>query len=131
MRYCPSPTLEREDDMRAWRTWSAASNLHSAGFPLLAMATLVLVAGSPFAALAAPFSEGDVLVGLGSSANLGQVRHFAPDGTLLDTLVTTSGSTEETGMCMDAASTLYTTNFQANSMSTFDATGALAQAGFG
>ena len=120
--------------MHARPTRSAVDSLCKAGSWSVAAALLVLVVGWPLVASPLPLSPGDVLVGLGSSAGppgRGEVRHFAPDGTLLETLVTTSESAEETGMCLDAAHTLYTTNFEANSMSTFDATGALSQASFG
>ena len=117
--------------MRARTPWSAAGNLHRGKSLGAAVRAFTLVMGWPLALWALPLSSGDVLVGLGSSAQLGAVRHFAPDGTLLETLVTTSGSFEETGMCVDPARTLYTTNFEANSMSTFDATGALSHASFG
>jgi YDG domain-containing protein/MBG domain-containing protein len=126
--------LEREDGMRARSTRSAVKSLGSAGSWAVAVGLAVLVVGWPVAASALTLSPGDVLVGLGSSASppgRGEVRHFAPDGTLLETLVTTSGSFEETGMCLDAARTLYTTNFEANSMSAFDATGTLSRASFG
>ncbi|HXJ81649.1 MAG TPA: MBG domain-containing protein, partial [Candidatus Methylomirabilis sp.] len=81
-----------------------------------------------------PFSPGDLVIGLGSSPDgtpEGKLRHFAPDGTLLDTLLTTSGSFEETGPCFDAAHALYTTNFEANSMSKFAPSGALLLSSFG
>src|SRR5581483_7648218 len=71
-----------------------------------------------------PLADGDVLGGAG----LGQIKHFDPTGTLVDTLDTTTGSTEDSGMCFDAAGNLYTTNFQAQSMSKFDALGNLVGA---
>jgi sugar lactone lactonase YvrE len=85
-------------------------------------------------AQAAPLALGDVLVGLGSAPDggipRGEVRHFTPAGVLVQPLLTTSGSFEETGMCLDAAWNLYTTNFQANSMSQFASDGTLAVASF-
>jgi parallel beta-helix repeat protein len=121
--------------MRRRSMRSLVSGLGKAGSRSVAAGLLLLVMGWSLAGSALPLSPGDVLVGLGSrtfsSSGRGEVWHFAPDGTLLETLVTTSGSLEETGMCLDAARTLYTTNFEANSMSTFDASGALSQPSFG
>ncbi len=74
-----------------------------------------------------PLKAGDVLATLGN----GTIGHFSPDGTLLDTLDTTSGSSELTGMCFDQSGNLYTTNFEANSMSKFDKNGNLVAASFG
>ena len=81
-----------------------------------------------------PFSPGDLVIGIGSSpdgSSQGKLLHFSPSGVLLDTLLTTSGSFEETGACFDADKNLYTTNFEANSMSKFGPTGSLSQASFG
>jgi len=69
---------------------------------------------------------GDVLAGVGN----GQIKHFDSAGTLLDTLNTTTGSIEDTGMCFDSATNLYATNFTASSMSKFDSGGNLL-GGFG
>jgi Bacterial Ig-like domain (group 1) len=75
-----------------------------------------------------PFAKGDVLAGVGGA---GKIAHFDANGKLLDTLETTSGSAEETGMCFDAAANLYSTNFGANTMSKFDSGGNLLVASFG
>src|ERR1700680_1169115 len=74
-----------------------------------------------------PFAKGDVLAGIG----LGNIKHFDSSGKLLDTLGTTSGSSEEAGMCFDSAGNLYSTNFEANTMSKFDGSGNLLLASFG
>ena len=99
---------------------------------LLLIGALISFPAQP--AQAAPLALGDVLVGLGSAPAdgipRGEVRHFSPTGDPLPALLTTSGSFEETGMCLDAAWNLYTTNFQANSMSKFDSNGNLLVANF-
>ncbi len=74
-----------------------------------------------------PLQSGNVLVALGE----GKIGDFTPTGTLLDTLDTTSGSSEETGMCFDGAGNLYTTNFEADTVSKFNAAGNLVQASWG
>jgi hypothetical protein len=66
-----------------------------------------------------PFQRGDVFAGVGS----GQVNHYRPDGTLVQTLDTGSGSADQTGMCFDTLGHLYTTNWTAGSMSKFDSQG--------
>src|SRR5262245_40141791 len=107
--------------MRARRPWPMIGNIPGRRSWTIAVFLMLLIAVWSAAAPAEPLAVGDVLVGIGSSADgsgRGQVRQFAPDGTLRTTLDTTSGSFEETGMCMDATYTLYTTNFEANSMST-------------
>ncbi len=73
-----------------------------------------------------PFHNGDVLAGIGQ----GKIAHFSPTGTLLDTLDTTTGSSEDTGMCFDSAGNLYTTNFSSNNMSKFNPSGNLVAATF-
>lgn len=67
------------------------------------------------------FAVGDVLAGVGS----GQIKHFSPTGTLIQTLDNTTSSNEQTGMCFDADGNLYSTNFSAGSMSKFDPSGNL------
>lgn len=68
-----------------------------------------------------PFQEGDVFAGVGN----GLVKRFQPDGTLIQTLDTTSGSVYQTGMCFDSVGNLYTTNFDAQTMSKFNNSGSL------
>ncbi|MBI2529429.1 MAG: DUF11 domain-containing protein [Candidatus Rokubacteria bacterium] len=90
---------------------------------LLLMGALISFLAQP--AQAAPFALGDVLVGLGLAPDgvpRGEVRHYSSTGTPRGSLVTSSGSIEETGMCFDAAGNLYTTNFDARSMSKFEPT---------
>src|SRR5579884_837615 len=69
------------------------------------------------------YATGDVFVGVGN----GMIKHFSPTGTLLDTLNTGSGSSEDTGMCFDTSGNLRSTNFEANDMSLFDNKGNLTK----
>ncbi|HEY2213740.1 MAG TPA: hypothetical protein VGH31_01700, partial [Acidimicrobiales bacterium] len=103
-----------------WLTWWRALAL------VLGSCTAFALAPSAYAD-GVKFNSGDVLAALGN----GTIGHFSPSGTLLDTLNTTSGSSEETGMCFDSAGNLYVTNFEANSMSKFDSNGNLVAASFG
>jgi hypothetical protein len=66
-----------------------------------------------------PFQTGDILAGVGN----GKIKHFSPLGTLLDTLDTGAGGTEDTGMAFDAAGNLFATVFQANNVYKFDHSG--------
>jgi streptogramin lyase len=92
------------------------------------LTAVAMVSASPVAhANGVAFNKGDVLAGLGS----GKIGHFTSTGTLLDTLDTTSGSIEETGMCFNSAGAVFATNWTASSASKFDSTGALAAATFG
>jgi Bacterial Ig-like domain (group 3) len=67
------------------------------------------------------YNVSDVFAGVGN----GKIKHFSPNGVLLDTLDTTMGSSEDTGMAFDLVGNLYTTNFTANSMSKFNNSGGL------
>jgi hypothetical protein len=72
-------------------------------------------------------TRGDVYVGVGN----GRVAHYSNTGVLIETLNSTTGSTDTTGMCFDAAGNLYSTQFQANTISKFSPSGALLAANFG
>ncbi len=75
---------------------------------------------------AVQFQVGDVFAGAGG----GNVRHFSPTGTLIETLVD-GVNNYQTGMCFDAAGNLYVTNLTgASGVSKFDVTGALVAANF-
>ncbi len=78
-------------------------------------------------ASAAPYSIGDVFAGVGN----GHIKQFSPTGTLKKTLDTTSGSSEDTGMCFDSSGNLYSTNFEANDMTKFDDAGNVLAYPFG
>ena len=115
---------------------SRASRRRGRHAPRLAAAILVLLLGALGApvsrpAWAADLASGEVLVGLGflSSPGRGEVKHFSSSGVLIQSLVTGSGSFEETGMCFDGSGNLYTTNFDVRSMSKFD-THAVMDTGF-
>lgn len=83
-------------------------------------------AGSP-ATAATALTKGDVLLSIGG----GKIEQHKPDGTLVQTLDDTSGTTENDGMCFDADTNLFATNgFVANTVSKFDAAGNLVNANF-
>ena len=87
---------------------------------------LVLIAASiailaPPLHAAVPFQTGDVIAAIGN----GKYNHLSPTGTLLETLDSTQGGFNTTGMCFDPAGNMYGTNFSANSMSKFSNTGVL------
>lgn len=67
-----------------------------------------------------PFQTGDVLVGVSP----GTIRHFSPQGVLLDTSFT-GGRSFMTGMAFDAAGNLYATAFEAQAVFRFDNKGNL------
>ncbi len=68
-----------------------------------------------------PFAIGDVFAAVGS----GQIDVYSSEGVFKQTLNTTSGSLEQTGMCFDTSGNFYSTNFEAQNMTKFDNTGAL------
>jgi streptogramin lyase len=84
---------------------------------VVAAMSAFLLAAQP--ASAAPYTVGDVFAGVGN----GTIKQFSPTGALKDTLDTTSGSSDDTGMCFDSTGNLYSTNFQANNMTKFDNAG--------
>lgn len=94
---------------------------------MVVVALMALLIGSTFLSSGVvqadpdDFEEGDVFVGAGN----GIVKQFDEDGTHLEDLDTTSGSTFQTGMCFDTAGNLYTTNFSTGDMSKFDSMGNL------
>jgi hypothetical protein len=94
---------------------------------ICALALVTALGSAASASAGVPYTKGDVFAGEGN----GLIKEFKPDGTLVQTLDTTSGSTEDTGMCFDGAGNLYSTNFEANSMSKFDNSGNLVAASFG
>jgi len=61
--------------------------------------------GQPFVPTSAPYSTGDVFVGVGS----GFIKHFSPLGVLLDTLNTGTGCNEDLGMAFTSTSHLLAT----------------------
>ena len=88
--------------------------------PLLIIVALLAVLLPTSAVLAGtPYQKGDVFVGIGN----GQIEHYAPDGTLIQTLDNGTGSFEQTGMAFDASGYLLTTDFTNQSMSEFDSDG--------
>src|SRR4051812_27659979 len=78
---------------------------------------LLPVATAPAAhASGVPYSVGDVFAAIGN----GKIKHFSSTGTLLDTLDSGTGSSENTGMAFDLAGNLYSTQFAANTAVKFD-----------
>ncbi|MBI2912643.1 MAG: LamG domain-containing protein [Chloroflexi bacterium] len=64
-------------------------------------------------------ASSEVLAGVGN----GLIKRFSPAGALLQSLDTLSGSLYETGMCLDADSNIYVTNFNAGTMTKFSRRG--------
>ena len=87
---------------------------------------VLLLVAFPHAARAdhTPYAKGDIFAGTGQ----GKITRYGPDGTVKDTLDTTTGSSEDTGMCFDAGGNLRSTNFEAANVSLFDNIGNLVQA---
>jgi Bacterial Ig-like domain (group 1) len=88
---------------------------------LLALFALTVGVTSVFgiskaSAAGVPYAVGDVFGGDSS----GLIKHFSPTGVLLDTLNTTSGAAEQTGMCFGESGNLRSTNFSTNNMTLFD-----------
>ncbi len=67
------------------------------------------------------FQTGDVFAAVGR----GVVKHFRPDGTLVDTLSYSSSGTYDTGMAFDSSHVLYVTGFDSNNVYRFDPNGNL------
>ncbi len=105
----------------------------------VAIALAALLSGTLAPAIrlaeAVPLVHGQLLVGQNTfNPQTGVILQYSSSGTRQGTLDTTTsgprGSSQETGMCLDAlsAGNLYTTNFFASSMSKFDALGGLSSA---
>ena len=80
-------------------------------------AAFCLTAGfSQADAFAAPFSYGDIF----ASVNDGQVRHYGPDGSLLETLSTGAGGITS-GIGFDPGGNMYVSNHTSGSITRFSA----------
>lgn len=88
---------------------------------------MVAATSTPASASGVPFQTGDLLAGQPN----GTIKHFNSAGQLLDTLTSTSTSSEETGMCFDSSGDMYATNFEASTMTKFDANGNTLQSPWG
>jgi outer membrane protein assembly factor BamB len=92
---------------------------------LLGVALGLLVGAQPAAADHIPYVVGDVFAGVGD----GKINRYSPLGVPIETLDTTGGSVEQTGMCFDSSSpltaNLRSTNFSNNDMTRFDNKGAV------
>jgi hypothetical protein len=74
------------------------------------------------------FANGDLLAG----ATGGQVFHYNPSGTLVDTLNNGLGTPQDTGMCFSPITgDLFATDFASQAVSEFDPNGNLVNANFG
>ena len=71
--------------------------------------------------LGLPYGDGDIFAGVGT----GLIKEFKPDGTFVQTLDTTSGAFEDTGMCFDGLGNLRSTNFGTQTMTLFDSSGTI------
>jgi hypothetical protein len=79
------------------------------------------------ATAATPLAKGNVLLSIGG----GKVDEYTPTGTLVKTLDSTTGTTENDGMCFDSSGNLYSTNgFTYGSVAKFDDTGTLVNKDF-
>lgn len=94
-------------------------------FLSLVVLALVGLAGPPPASAA--FQTGDIFAAVGNS----QVKRFMPNGTLAQTLTSTSATTFNTGMCFDAPRNLFVTNFSAGTVTKFDTNGNVVSDPFG
>jgi sugar lactone lactonase YvrE len=72
-------------------------------------------------------TKGDVYAGVGN----GMVAHYSNTGVLIETLDSTTASTFTSGMCFDASGNLYSTQFNANTISKFSPGGSLLASHFG
>ena len=91
------------------------------------MISLIAISIPDAKAAGVSFSSGDLFAGVGT----GMIGHYSSSGVLLDTLDTTTASTEQTGMCFDKSGDLYSTNFESGTMSKFDNHGNLLVANWG
>jgi streptogramin lyase len=93
----------------------------------LVLALALIGVGASAQTASAAYSTGDVFAAVGGNfstlSGQAQIKRFAPSGTLAQTLTATSVSNENTGMCFDSAGNLYSTNFQANTITKFDVNG--------
>jgi hypothetical protein len=90
-----------------------------------ALAFLALGVGPAQAATA--FAKGNVLLVIGG----GKFEEHVPAGTLVQTLDSTTGTSENDGMCFDSSGNLYATNgFSYGSLAKFDKNGTLVNKDF-
>ena len=89
--------------------------------PVCLLAALAPNFAPPLQAAGVTYLAGDVFAGTGN----GQIKQFHSDGTLVNTLNTGAGVTEDTGMAFDSAGNLYATVFEANNIYKFDNSGNL------
>ncbi len=98
----------------------ALSLRSSARWAALLLTLAAFLGGAlPVSAAPVPYAVGDVF----AADSNGIIKHFSPTGVLRNTLNTTSGSAEESGMCFGESGNLRSTNFTANNMTLFDNAG--------
>jgi sugar lactone lactonase YvrE len=86
----------------------------------LAVTAVVMSYAESSQAAGVPYQTGDVFAAIGR----GVVKHFSPDGTLLDTLSYGTG-TYDAGMAFDTSGNLYVTGFDSQNVYKFDPLGNL------
>jgi len=74
----------------------------------------------PVEILGIPGTPGNVLAGSGTATTGGIVTEWTPLGVFVQNWDTTSGSTEQTGMCFDEFGNMRATSFTASTMTLFD-----------
>jgi hypothetical protein len=77
-------------------------------------------------AWATPFTKGDIFASIGN----GKIKEFTPGGVLVQTLDSTTGSSEMTGSAFDSSGNFYATGFQTSTLSKFNNSGVLQSANF-
>jgi len=113
------PSNERPHPRTRGRTWRLCTG--AVVLALAALTGLPLLAAAPAYANGVGLSHGDVLAATGN----GQVKHFSPSGTLLDTLDTGTAATYTTGMCFLSSGDLLVTDFNSDEISEFSPAGNL------
>src|SRR5262245_24985890 len=99
--------------MTDWTQYTKQRLLHP-GLVVLVLGVLLLATIGSAQADPVPFAPGDVVIGIASAPGpdgtaRGELRHFSSSGGLLNTLLTTTRSFEETGPCFDGQRRLFTT----------------------
>lgn len=90
----------------------------------LSLAFLIATLSTAVSLQAVPFTQGQVF----ASGTLGRIFVYNPDGTLVQTLNTTTNAQEVTGGAFDSNGNFFVTNFTTGQLSRFDASGNLVSA---
>lgn len=95
--------------------------------PLIgSLVAAVIAIGTAGPAQAIPYTVGNVFASVGA----GLVKEFTPAGVLVQTLNTTTGSSETTGSAFDSAGNFFVTGFGTSTLSKFNNSGGLVSANF-